>query len=122
MERIEKAIVRGDLAPGGKLPSVRETALAYGVNPNTAQRVYAELERQAIVETRRGHGTFVTEDADRLAALRRSLLKDAITAFVDGLTEMGVSSSEIVHALARHLADGHHTLEGGTDDHDPARP
>lgn len=119
VERIAKAIVRGDLMPGGKLPSVRETAITYGVNPNTAQRVYAELERQAVVETRRGQGTFVTEDGDRLAALRHDLLTDAIQALVNGLAEMGVSECETLQSLARYLAEHRHTHEGGSDDHDP---
>ena len=60
-ERINNQIVRKELSAGEKLPSVREMAIRSGVNPNTVQRTYSELERMGIVETKRGQGTFVTE-------------------------------------------------------------
>lgn len=62
MEMINKKIVRNEWKAGEKLPSVREMAVKTGVNPNTIQRTYSELERMGIVETRRGQGTFVTEN------------------------------------------------------------
>ncbi len=56
--RIKEAIASGALAPGARLPAVRELAIDAGVNPNTAQRALAELERR---ELARGHAeSFVT--------------------------------------------------------------
>ncbi|PAM96697.1 GntR family transcriptional regulator, partial [Flavobacterium sp. IR1] len=60
-ERIQRQILRGELAPGDKLPSVREMGIQSSVNPNTVQRTYRELEGMNIVETKRGQGSFVTE-------------------------------------------------------------
>ncbi len=49
------------LAPSDKLPSVRELASLLVINPNTVSKAYQELERQGIIETLRGKGTFVSQ-------------------------------------------------------------
>jgi GntR family transcriptional regulator len=56
---IRAAIATGRLAVGAQLPTVRQLAVDLRVNANTVARVYAELERAGVVETRRGVGTFV---------------------------------------------------------------
>src|SRR5690606_40198452 len=82
MARINRKIVRGEWRAGDKLPSVREMAIQSSVNPNTIQRAYRELERMNIVETRRGQGTFITEDEETLLQLRRTLKAEHISTFV----------------------------------------
>ena len=62
MKALEMDVITGRRKPGAKLPGGRDLALNYGINPNTAARVYQELERANLCETRRGMGTFVTED------------------------------------------------------------
>src|SRR5258707_5890718 len=57
---IRFAIVTGRLVLGEQLPTVRQLAVDLRINANTVAKVYAELERDGIVETRRGIGTFVT--------------------------------------------------------------
>ena len=74
-EMIKKRIIRGELTAGGKLPSVREMAIEVNVNPNTVQRTYRELETMDIVESKRGQGTFVTEDTEVIASIRRYVLR-----------------------------------------------
>jgi GntR family transcriptional regulator len=56
---IRFAIVTGRLGVGDQLPTVRQLAVDLRVNANTVAKVYAELERAGVVETRRGVGTFV---------------------------------------------------------------
>lgn len=103
VQRICRQIVRGDLSPGEKLPSVREMAVQMGVNPNTVQRTYAELERMAVVETRRGLGTFVTEDQTQLKELRTNLKNEQMTAFITHMQEMGFTPQEIILGLEKAL-------------------
>jgi len=105
VQRVCRQIVGGVLQAGEKLPSVRDFALQNSVNPNTVQRAYAELERLSVVETRRGLGTFVTEDAARLQDLREQLKDNQITAFVLDMKEMGFSSKEIMEGVEDHLAE-----------------
>ena len=57
---IRAAIATGRLEAGGQLPTVRQLAVDLKLNANTVARVYAELERAGVVETRRGIGTFVS--------------------------------------------------------------
>jgi GntR family transcriptional regulator len=103
VQRICSQIVRGDMLPGDKLPSVRELAVQFGVNPNTAQRVYMELERLAITEARRGQGTFVTEDQELLRTLRDQLKNDKIQTFIADMQNMGFTPEEIAFGLQNHL-------------------
>ncbi|MBL3612743.1 GntR family transcriptional regulator, partial [Bacillus sp. RHFS18] len=69
-DRVFYRLIRSELSPGDKLPSVREMAVQMKVNPNTIQRTYSEMERLGIVETRRGQGTFIAERSDLKAELK----------------------------------------------------
>ncbi len=102
-ERINKEILSGRLKPGDKLPSVREMGLKVNVNPNTVQRTYRELEGMRIVETRRGQGTFVTENEAVLRELRERLKLEKISNFVKGMYELGYSDEEIENGLRAYL-------------------
>lgn len=62
IEDIKQKIIAGTLPLGSKLPSSRELAIEYQINPNTAARIYSEMESMGLSYTRRGIGTFVTEN------------------------------------------------------------
>ena len=57
--QIRAAIATRKLVPGAQLPTVRQLAVELSVNANTIARVYVDLERAGVLETRRGVGTFV---------------------------------------------------------------
>lgn len=61
VDGVKKAVARGILAPGDKLPSVRELAGRIAINPNTIAKAYQEMEREGIIETLRGRGSFIAE-------------------------------------------------------------
>ena len=67
---LRAAIAAGRLRPGDQLPTVRELAVELRVNANTVARVYGELERAGVFETRRGVGTFVRAGRPRSAPPR----------------------------------------------------
>lgn len=102
-EKMKKQIIRGDLAPGDKLPSVRETGIEVNVNPNTVQRTYRELESMNIVETRRGQGTFVTENEEVVESIRQEMKTKLMESFFQGMHEMGYTHEEISHGLVDFL-------------------
>jgi GntR family transcriptional regulator len=58
-EQIRKAVANRQLEEGEQLPSVRELALQLTINPNTVARAYQDLEREGVIETARGLGSFV---------------------------------------------------------------
>ena len=64
VEKIKLRIISGFYQPGSKLPSVRDLALEAGVNPNTMQKAFAELENSGLLITMRTSGRMVTEDED----------------------------------------------------------
>ncbi|MCQ6273570.1 GntR family transcriptional regulator [Bacillus sp. V3B] len=105
-DKIKQQIVRNELKPGDKLPSVREMAVQTGVNPNTIQRTYTELERMAIVETKRGQGTFVVESETVIQELKFQLQIDMISTFVNNMRELGFSEKEMVASLIRYFEEG----------------
>ena len=102
-ELIKKRIIRGELAAGDKLPSVREMALEVNVNPNTVQRTYRELEMMKIVETKRGQGTFVTEDQEVLASIRNEMKREIFENFIRQMLEMGYKKEDIKKELSNYL-------------------
>ncbi|OLN23449.1 GntR family transcriptional regulator [Domibacillus antri] len=110
-ERIIQQFVRGDLAPGEKLPSVREMAIQAGVNPNTIQRTYGELERLGVVETKRGQGTFMTEENDMKRKLRMDIQREMIAAFIENMRSIGFEDREIHESVNQFL-------NGGENGHD----
>ncbi|GGA80350.1 GntR family transcriptional regulator [Ornithinibacillus halotolerans] len=103
-DRIKKQIISGELSPGEKLPSIRETGLEVNVNPNTVSRTYRELEMVNIVETKRGQGTFVTEDEGVLRSIREEMKNEIITIFVQEMQEMGYTNDDIQSGLGEFLS------------------
>ena len=65
-EQIKKAVFAGVLQEGEQLPTVRQLALELLINPNTVVRAYQELEREGMITTRRGSGTFIAPAAKKL--------------------------------------------------------
>ena len=99
MNLIRMDIVTGKRAPGEKLPGGRDLAVQFSINPNTAARVYRELEDARLVETRRGMGTFVTQDTARLQALRLEMAEKAAREFTDRMKQLGFSKQDTVRLL-----------------------
>jgi len=93
------AIARGDLAVGSLIPSVRELAGRLVVHPNTVARAYQELERKAVVESQRGKGMKVTQEAPSIArAQRRDIVRCRIREALREAVSSALSAEE-VHAL-----------------------
>ena len=88
MEEIKKRTVRGQYKSGAKLPSVREFAKEMEVNPNTIARVYTELERERFIVTRRGHGSFITDETGRIEEERRKLADEATSRFLKEIIDI----------------------------------
>ncbi|MFE0642999.1 GntR family transcriptional regulator [Streptomyces sp. NPDC058877] len=59
VQQTKQALRMGLLEPGDRLPTAREVVEATAINPNTVLKAYRELEREGLVEARRGLGTFV---------------------------------------------------------------
>ena len=105
---LRAAIAAGRLRAGDQLPTVRQLAGDLRVNANTVARVYSELERAGVLETRRGVGSFVS--ATRAQARPRRERDRRLSAFVtrllaDADTE-GFTSDDVLAALRTHIQKG----------------
>lgn len=96
MNLIKKRVISGELKGGDKLASVRELSTELKVNPNTIQRSYQELERENLVFTQRGMGTFVTEDMEVIRDLKKNMASNMIKSFITEMKSLGYSPKEIV--------------------------
>lgn len=96
---IKKDIVKKKILLGEKLPSTREMALKLKVNPNTIARVYKELEQEKITFTKRGLGTFITEEEVILNELKNIMANKIIEDFFHGMYDLGYSKEEILEML-----------------------
>ena len=98
---IRAAIATGELEAGAQLPTVRQLAVDLTVNANTVARVYAQLERDGILETRRGVGTFVRESPSPQAtrAHRERELRELIRRFVGDAALLGFTLPELISQL-----------------------
>ncbi|WP_017473580.1 GntR family transcriptional regulator [Amphibacillus jilinensis] len=99
-------ILQGTQKVGDKLWSVREMAVKMGVNPNTIQRAYAELERMGAVETRRGQGTFVINNPELFATIKLDMQREIINRYVIDMKQLGVSSVEMIDQLKAFVEGG----------------
>jgi DNA-binding transcriptional regulator YhcF (GntR family) len=99
IDDIQKKLVRREMQPGEKLPSVRELALAYQINPNTASRVYREMESLGLCATKRGLGTFMTEDKNVLDKIRNEMANEYLDNFINGMQVLGFDFGESVSLL-----------------------
>src|ERR1700694_2665214 len=98
---IRFAIVTGRLGLGEQLPTVRQMAVDLRINANTVAKVYAELERAGVVETRRGVGTFVTARPNE-AASRRDRdrhLRELAEHFIAETHTRGFSIEDVIEHL-----------------------
>ena len=103
LQRMYAKILRGEYKSGDKLPSVMEAAMIFKVNHNTVARVYTEIVRAGVGVTRRGEGTYVTEDKSVLEELRLSMRRTILDNFIGEMRNLGYSSEEIQSALIQSI-------------------
>lgn len=103
MERIKKDIVSGKLKGGDKMPSVRAFAKELQVNVNTVQRVYQELEREKILYSQRGIGSFVTDNEAIVEQIKEEMARELLGNFVRGMRELGFSKERTLTALQAYM-------------------
>jgi GntR family transcriptional regulator len=103
MDHIKKQIASGELKGGVKLDSVRELSTKLKVNPNTIQRTYQELEREELVFTQRGMGTFATEDEEMILKIRKDMASSLVNTFIREMQDLGYGLDDIIEIINERL-------------------
>lgn len=101
VEQMKMDIISGRYAKGDKVPSVRELAARYRVNPNTMQRAFAELESMHLVYTERTNGRFVTADEKIIAGYKDEIVESKAKEFLDFMKDLGISDEELIQLLQK---------------------
>ena len=99
-DRVIAMMLDGILKPGDALPSVRQVAAEYQLNPITVSRAYQELADEALVEKRRGLGMFVTDEAARKlrGSERERFLTEEWPAVAERIERLGLSIEELLQS------------------------
>ncbi len=105
MEQIKLALVSGGFSPGERLPSVRDLAAEAGVNPNTMQRALQELEREGLVYTQRTAGRFVTEEAEKIAGVKKGLAARQVRDFLEAMEKLGFQGGELLALIRENMKE-----------------
>ncbi|MGI5455990.1 GntR family transcriptional regulator [Streptomyces sp. CA-249302] len=110
VQQTKQALRLGLLEPGDKLPTAREVVEATAINPNTVLKAYRELEREGLVEARRGLGTFVRRSLGT-ATPAESPLHGELDAWAGKAREAGLDRDDVAAlftaALEKHFTDKH---------------
>ena len=100
VQQTRQALLLGRLRVGDQLPTAREVVASTGINPNTVLKAYRELDREGLVETRVGAGTFVIATPGRAVAAQESEAGEALGAWLRQAKVSGLDRAE-VEALAK---------------------
>lgn len=104
-QHVKMQIISQEIKSGEQLPTVRELAEIAGVNPNTMQRAFLELEREGMVYSQRTSGRFVTDDTELIAQKRKEVAELELRNFVDNMAKIGFDTQDIPSILETYLKE-----------------
>ena len=110
IENVKEQIARGVLRENDYMPSVRSLANELGINPNTIQKAYAELERQGVIQSVAGRGSIVVVSADTVRGMQQDKVTEKIRAAAKEAVASGMDLEAFIKT-AREVYDGKPSLE-----------
>jgi len=107
IDNIRQLILSGEIKPGEKLPSVRNLAKDLGINPNTIQKAYNELERQGVILTLPGRGSVVLTETDELRKNQLKKIEEMLNGIAREAEMTGITKEEFLQAADNAWKMGH---------------
>ncbi len=95
IDNIKQLVVSGVLKRDDQVPSVRQLAQELAINPNTIQKAYAELERQGVIYSLKGRGSFVGSSLHELRSIQQKELLEQLAVLSTDLYRLQVPQEEI---------------------------
>jgi len=105
VEQIRHRVAVGDWLAGQEIPSIRALAVATRVSVITVKRAYLELEREGVIVTRQGKGSFVSDSVDLGASLLQAQLTQHLSAAVQVARQLGLTAGELTSRLREIAQD-----------------
>jgi GntR family transcriptional regulator len=98
IEQIKRSVALGVLGAGEQLPTVKQLAVDLTINPNTVAKAYRELERDEVIETSPGRGSFVRGDGATVSSKNAGMdvARDNIVASVRDAKSLGLSRADVI--------------------------
>lgn len=106
MEQVKRKVMAGDWTPGFALPSIRELAATIGVSVITIKRAYLELEREGVIVTQQGRGSFISENGDAASQLLFTQMQDHLSQAAAIGRVIGLNNKELSKQLNIILTAG----------------
>ena len=103
VEHLKLKIISGEIKIGSKLETVRALAEDAEVNPNTMQKALTELERQGLVYSQRTKGRFVTDDKEKIKAMKEEIATVEINTLKVTLEKLGYDRDEMLKLITENL-------------------
>ena len=100
-DNVKELILSGELKPDDKLPSVRSLAAELGINPNTIQKAYSELERCGIIMTLPNRGSIVLADRSSLRDEKKEQLTKSMTLLAKEAKTAGISEEDFLNSARK---------------------
>ena len=99
LEYLKIYLISGTFKCGEKLPSVRDFAVTFKVNPNTMQKALVELENMKLIYTERTNGKFVTKDEKLLEKLKDEYAITLAKSYFNGMKRIGLGKADSIKYL-----------------------
>ncbi len=105
VNQVKQLCASGKLKAGDELPPVRALGEQLIINPNTVARAYRELEREGVLTTRRGAGTYVSDTGSTLARSEKiKILTERIDALLSEAAHLRIGTEDVINLLNRRAA------------------
>ena len=101
LEYLKIYLISGVFKSGEKLPSVRDFATTFKVNPNTMQKALAELESMKLIYTERTNGKYVTKDEKLIMKLKDEYAITLAKSYFEGMKRIGLGKADSIKYLER---------------------
>ena len=105
MDNIKQLILKGDWSQGQALPSIRELAVAIKVSVITVKRAYQELEREHVIVTRQGLGSFVAEQNQAVVDLKHAELMACVDQVIALANLLDIGQAELLALMAKRIKE-----------------
>lgn len=106
ISHFSRSLVKGEIAPGERIPSIRDLAVLLKVNANTIQRAYQEMERSQLIYSQRGTGYFVMNNEHIVEDVKTSMVRETASRFLGEMRALGFADKQIVSELSKQLEEG----------------
>ena len=112
IDYFREKLVSNQINPGEELPSRREIARKFNINPNTVQRAFSEMEEMSWIYTEPHRPSRVTQDVELIQKIKKDFVRRAVEEFVSSIRTIDISYDEITELVEKEFSKRHYPNGG----------